>query len=98
MWLIVRGTDCAFLSVIVCTALVVPSARIPNDRDAGNIVTGAIPVPVKATDWGLLEALSVTVSEAVRLPKAEGIKVTVMLQLSPAPRVCGLIGQLPLWA
>ena len=50
MRLIVRGTLCAFLSVIVCAALVVPSARIPNDRDAGNSVTGAIPVPVKATD------------------------------------------------
>lgn len=32
---------------------------------------------------------------AVRLPKAEGVNVTVMLQLFPAPSVAGLRGQFP---
>jgi hypothetical protein len=95
MLLIVRGTVCTFLSVAVFVALVVPSAWFPNPTVAGNSVTGATPVPVRATDWGLLEALSVTVSDAVRLPRADGVNVTVMLQLRPAPSVFGLIGQFP---
>ena len=76
-------------------ALVVPTRRLANFRLVGETVTGAIPVPVRAIDWGLLEALSVAVSDAVRLPKADGVNVTVMLQLSPAPSVFGLIGQFP---
>jgi hypothetical protein len=38
--------------------------------------TGFRPVPVKPTDCGLPEALSVNNSEALRLPTAEGVKVT----------------------
>ena len=79
----------------VLATLVVPTRRLANVRLVGETVTGAIPVPVRATDWGLLEALSVTVRAAVRLPNAEGVNVTVMLQLRPAPRVFGVIGQFP---
>jgi hypothetical protein len=53
-------------------------------------------VPERATDWGLVDALWVTVNVAVRLPKAEGVNVTLMLQLFPAPSVLGLRGQFPL--
>src|SRR5690242_18272678 len=41
------------------------------------------PVPVKDADSGLSAALSVTVTEADKEPKATGRKVTVMLQLAP---------------
>jgi hypothetical protein len=39
------------------------------------------PVPAKLTVWGL--ALLATLSDAVRLPVAEGVKVTLMVQLAP---------------
>ena len=42
-----------------------------------------------------MEALSVIFSDAERLPRADGVNVTVMLQLRPAPSVLGLIGQFP---
>jgi hypothetical protein len=95
MPVIVRGTVWTFLSVSVFAALVVPPTWFPNPRLAGDSVTGATPVPVRAVDWGLVESLSVTVSDAVRLPRADGVNVTVMLQLSPAPSVFGLVGQFP---
>ena len=43
-----------------------------------------MPVPVRLTFWGLPVALSVTVSEAARLPLAEGVKLTLIEQLAPA--------------
>ena len=52
-------------------------------------------MPERATDCGLVDALWVTVKVAVRLPNAEGVNVTVMLQLFPAPSVLGLRGQFP---
>jgi hypothetical protein len=42
------------------------------------------PVPVRLTDCGLLEALSVMLSLPDRAPEAVGLKVTLMLQLAPA--------------
>ena len=43
---------------------------------------------------GLTLALSVTVRVADREPEAAGLKDTEIVQLDPAPRVFGLIGQL----
>jgi hypothetical protein len=40
-----------------------------------------------------VEALEVTVSVAVRLPNADGVKIAMMLQLAPALSLFGLIGQ-----
>jgi hypothetical protein len=42
---------------------------------------GAIPVPERLTDCGLLEALSVKFSEALRLPVADGVNVTLTVQV-----------------
>jgi len=42
------------------------------------------PIPERLTDWGLSAALSVIVSEAARLPLADGVKVTLIVQLAPA--------------
>jgi hypothetical protein len=81
--------------VTVLAALVVPTSSLVNVKLVGETVTGAVPVPVRAIDCGLLEALSVTVSDAVALPKADGVNVTVILQLFPAPSVLGLIGHVP---
>ena len=42
---------------------------------------GAIPVPERLTVCGLLEALSVKLSEALRLPVADGVNVTLTVQV-----------------
>jgi len=42
---------------------------------------GAVPVPLKLTACGLLEALSVKFSEALRLPVADGVNVTLTVQV-----------------
>ena len=41
-------------------------------------------MPDRLTDWGLLAAPSVMVTEPVRLPMPEGVKVTLIVQLAPA--------------
>jgi hypothetical protein len=43
-----------------------------------------VPVPERLTVWGLLLALLVSVNEAMRVPMAEGVKVTLIVQLAPA--------------
>ena len=54
-----------------------------------------MPVPERPTDWGLPVALSVTARAAERLPAAEGVKVTLMMQLAPA---ASELPQLLVWA
>jgi hypothetical protein len=54
---------------------------------AERLTTGAeaaAPVPMRLTDCGLPEALSVMLRVPVRVPEAVGLKVTLMLQLAPA--------------
>ena len=46
---------------------------------------GALPVPVRLTACGLLGALSVIVTEAVRVPGAVGAKVTLTVHVPPGP-------------
>ena len=72
-----------------------PICRLANVRLPADSETGGIPVPERATESGLFLAVSVTVSVAVRLPRAGGVNVTVMLQLCLTPRVLGLRGQFP---
>jgi hypothetical protein len=50
------------------------------------------------TVWGLPLALSLMETLALRLPVAEGVKVTLMVQLLPAASVLGLLGQVLVWA
>jgi hypothetical protein len=63
-----------------------------------SVTAGAVPVPLKETVWGLPLALSLIETLAVRLPVAEGLKVTLMVQLLPTARVLGLTGQVLVWA
>ena len=73
------------LKVAVSTPLVVPTDWFPKERLVGERPSiGAVPVPERATDWGLPAALSVMLTEAVRLPLAVGVKVTLIVQLAPA--------------
>ena len=69
------------LRVAVCAVLVVPRDWLPKARLVGvRPSTGAVPVPERLTVCGLPLALSVMLTEAVRLPLAEGVKVTLMVQ------------------
>jgi hypothetical protein len=73
------------LTVIAWAALVTPMDWLPKVRlDGETLATAAVPVPQRLTVWGLPLALSVTLSEAARLPLAEGAKMTLSVQLAPA--------------
>jgi len=50
-------------------------------------------VPVSPAVCGLVAALSVISSWPVRVPAAEGENFTVTVQVTPAARVCGEMGQ-----
>ena len=59
---------------------------------------GVTPVPLSARFCGLSVALSVRVTLALRLPVAEGVKVTLTVQDALIANVLGLAGQLLVWA
>ena len=75
-------------SVTDCAALVVPTGWLVKvSEEAERLTTGAeaaAPVPVRLTDCGLPEALSVMLRLLDRVPEAVGVNVTLMLQLAPA--------------
>ena len=51
------------------------------------LTRGAVPVPVRLTDWVAGLALSVIVTAPVRVPAAVGLKVTLSVQLALAARL-----------
>ena len=53
----------------------------------------SVPVPESEIEWGLPEALSVIVTEAVRLPVTNGVNVTLMEQFAFMASVALLAGQ-----
>ena len=53
----------------------------------------SVPTPVSDTLWGLLDASSVMVTDALRVPVAVGWRVTAIEQFAPADSVAGLAGQ-----
>ena len=77
---IVRVVERLFLMVTIFAALVVPTVWAANVKLDGVTDTGAIPVPVKLTDCGLLFAPSVIVRAAVFAPAVTGANVTLILQ------------------
>jgi hypothetical protein len=75
------------LRVTGCAALVVPRVWAPNVRlVAVRLSDAPPPVPVRLTACGLPEAESLTLSPAVRVPGAVGVKVRLIVQLAPAAR------------
>jgi len=60
--------------LVVLTASL-PKARLVGERPAATVV----PVPERLRDWGLPVALSVMLTEAVRLPLVVGSKVTLIV-------------------
>src|SRR5271155_915358 len=74
------GADPVFFTVSTCGVLAVPSGTFGNARLVGVIVaTPARPVPLRVADCGLEDALSVTVTVAVRVPVPSGENVTAIL-------------------
>jgi hypothetical protein len=68
--------------VMVKLSEVEPSSGIAGrPKDFAIVGAEATPVPVRARVCGLLPAVSVTVSVAVREPIAVGVKVTLMLHV-----------------
>jgi hypothetical protein len=75
-----------FVSVAAWAELLDPTIWLPNDRElADRLTAGATPVPVRLTVCGLPLALSVMVRVPLRTPVAVGVKVTLIVQLAPAP-------------
>jgi hypothetical protein len=87
MDVIERGALPPFVRVIAWAALEVPTTWLLNVSEVGDSVADVVPaapVPVRLTVCGELAALSVMVTEALRVPDAAGVKVTSIVQLLPA--------------
>src|SRR4029077_14453912 len=83
----VSATLIWLVTVTGLAVLLVPSRTAPKLRAVAESVTGAIPVPARLMLCGLPAALSVTVTEALKLPVAEGEKVTLIVQVFPTARL-----------
>ena len=83
------------VSLTGCAGLLVNTTWSGKVRLVGESVTaGDTPTPVNGSACGLLGALSVTLTVPVRVPVAEGLNVTVILQLP----LGGTDVQLLVWA
>src|SRR5438034_966192 len=92
--LIVKAAVPVFVSVTVIGALVVASGCPPRRTpDLANPTPGAVPFPLRENICGLPPASSASDSVPVRAPEAVGVKVTLMVQVPPAAKVAGLVGQ-----
>jgi hypothetical protein len=69
------------VSVTVCEGLVVPTGSEGKVGGADKLTVVPVPVPLKLTVCGLFAALSLIESVAVRLPVAEGVNVTLTVQV-----------------
>jgi len=87
-----KGALPELLRVAVCGVLLVPTDRLPKARLVGErpssgavgVEAVSLPVPERLTVCGLPRALSVMLTEAVRLPLAKGVNVTLIVQWEKA--------------
>src|SRR5437667_1869 len=90
----VKAAVPVFVSVTVIGALVVASGWLLTSSLVGaNPTPGAVPFPLRENICGLPPASSASDSVPVRAPEAVGVKVTLMVQVPPAAKVAGLVGQ-----
>ena len=78
-----RAVERLFVSVTVLAALVVPTVSAANVNVAGLTVDCDSPVPDSGTACGLPCASSVSSRLALRVPVADGVKVTLMVHVLP---------------
>jgi hypothetical protein len=88
MLVIVKLAFPVLLTVTACGALMEPT-NIPLKLRllAESEAMGAVPTPLKLAVCGLPDALSVTESDVMRVPVADGVNATEMVQLAPADRL-----------
>jgi hypothetical protein len=73
------------LKEMICKELTESTGTVPKARLLGERLTpGLAPVPERTTVCGLPLALSATLTAAVKDPLADGVKVTLIVQLPPA--------------
>src|SRR6476661_8848573 len=92
MLAIARGAVPVFFRTVVFAALATPTAWAPKSMLAGVGVSagaGVAPVPDSATACGEPAASSVTVTLALRLPAALGVKTTDIVHVASAASVAG---------
>jgi hypothetical protein len=83
-----RGALPVFLRVTLCALLAEPTAWVANVKDVGErLATGKAPVPVRPIVWVAGLALSVMVTEPVRVPVTRGVKVMLIGQEAPEARL-----------
>jgi hypothetical protein len=83
-----RATVLGFLRVVVFVVLEAPTITLPKLQVSGVIVSlPATPAPFRAADPALGFASSLNDSNAVRVPSAAGVKVSITVQLVPLARV-----------
>lgn len=83
-----RVAPVGFLTVVVLDALIAPASTWPKFVFNGVIVSlPAIPTPLSAAEPALAFAVSLTASDAVRVPSAAGVKANITVQLVPLARV-----------
>ena len=72
-----------FVAVTVCGALLVPTFCLPNFRLPGETFT-AVALPVRSTNCGFVDALSIIVTTPLKVPVLFGLNVALIVQLFPA--------------
>src|SRR5436853_172177 len=84
----------------VCVSVPLNLPSFPTRRSSdlprlvgANPTPGAVPFPLSDIICGLPPASSASDSVPVRAPEAVGVKVTLMVQVAPAAKVAGLVGQ-----
>ena len=83
-----RATVLGFLRVVVFAVLVAPTITLPKFQVSGLIVSlPATPTPLSVAEPALGVASSLNDSDAVRVPSAAGVKVSITVQLDPSARV-----------
>ena len=78
----VSGVVPRLVRVMVLAGLLTPIATVPKLKLVGTSLA-VVPIPVSDTECGLPLALSVILNDAVRVPEAVGLKVTLKVQLAP---------------
>ena len=73
-----------FWLVLLTFSTWLPKARLPGLKDMAEVA----PTPLREAVCGLLPASSVTVKVPVRVPLVEGVKNTLMVQLTPGGTGC----------
>ena len=85
---ILKAVALPLVRMTVWGELVISTGWLEKARLLGERVTPfavLAPVPLKLTVWGL--ALLAILSDPERLPEADGVKVTLIVQLAPAATV-----------